>query len=88
MRRMKQALDRPDAIKKARAVIRVAEESVQNLTKKMSWLNESHTQIVTNKTDHFTGHTHTPACKHIFPDALCRLWVTVYSLSLSAWDKK
>lgn len=52
--RMKQALDRPDAIKKARAVVRIAEESVQNLTKKMSWLNESHTQIVTNKTDHFT----------------------------------
>lgn len=52
--RMKQALDRPDAIKKARAVVRLAEESVLNLTKKMSWLNESHTQIVTNKTDHFT----------------------------------
>lgn len=52
--RMKQALDRPEAIKKARAVVRIAEESVQNLTKKMSWLNESHTQIVTNKTDHFT----------------------------------
>lgn len=52
--RMKQALDRPEAIKKARAVVRIAEESVQNLTKKMSWLNDSHTQIVTNKTDHFT----------------------------------
>jgi hypothetical protein len=52
--RMKQALDRPEAIKKARAVVRIAEESVQNLTKKMSWLNESHTQIVTNKTDQFT----------------------------------
>jgi len=52
--RMKQALDRPDAVKKARLVVRLAEESVQNLTKKMSWLNESHTQIVTNKTDHFT----------------------------------
>jgi len=52
--RMKQALERPEAIKKARAVVRLAEESVLNLTKKMSWLNESHTQIVTNKTDHFT----------------------------------
>ena len=80
MRRMKQALDRPDAIKKARAAIRIAEESVQNLTKKMSWLNESHTQIVTNKTDHFTGHTtHPPTCTHIFSETLCRLWVTVYS---------
>merc|ERR1711990_877929 len=47
-------IERPDAIKKARAVVRLAEESVQNLTKKMSWLNESHTQIVTNKTDQLT----------------------------------
>jgi len=52
--RMQQAIERPDAIKKARAVVRLAEESVQNLTKKMSWLNESHTQIVTNKTDQLT----------------------------------
>ena len=29
--RMQQAIERPDAIKKARAVVRLAEESVQNL---------------------------------------------------------
>jgi len=52
--RMKQSLDRPDAIKKARNVVRFAEESVTNYSKKMSWLNESHFQIMTNKTDHFT----------------------------------
>jgi len=58
--RMKQALDRPDALKQARKVVHFAEVSVTNLTKKMSWLNESHTQIVRVLLHtHTTIHTHT-----------------------------
>jgi hypoxia up-regulated 1 len=49
--RMKQRLERPDAIKKAHKVLTTAEGAVANLTKKMPWLNESHTEMVTNKTE-------------------------------------
>uniref|UniRef100_A0A6U6CFQ6 Uncharacterized protein n=1 Tax=Guillardia theta TaxID=55529 RepID=A0A6U6CFQ6_GUITH len=49
--RMKQAIERPVAIEKANKMLVAIEESVKNLTKKMSWLNESHTQMVTNKTE-------------------------------------
>jgi len=49
--RMKEALERPVAIEKAENYLKLTLDTLANLTKQNKWLNESHTQIVTNKTD-------------------------------------
>ena len=49
--RMKEALERPIAIQKAEDYLKLTLDTLANLTKQNKWLNESHTQIVTNKTD-------------------------------------